>query len=361
MTDQRVSGPSAEKMKDMDMAPLLEVRDLRTSFMLSERNVRAVNGVSFSLRRGQTVGIVGESGSGKSVTALSLMRLVSGTTTTTSGSVIFEGQDLLKLSPREMRQLRGRRLAMIFQDPQTSLNPSMTIGKQIIEVLRQHRQLSRSEAQARALEMLESVGLSGGARRLRNYPHQLSGGMRQRVMIAIALACNPSLLIADEPTTALDVTIQAQVLALISDSISQSETSLLLITHDMGVVARMCDTVCVMYAGNIVEQGPVDTIFSAPRHPYTVGLLASVGRTDTDRKKRLTGIPGLPPDVAANISGCPFAPRCANALPQCLSARPHLTAADSVPEHDVACWNPVADATNWNPLGDTADKNPAGR
>ena len=330
--------------------PLLEVRDLRVQFESGGRTVRAVNGVSFSVRRGETLGIVGESGSGKSVTALSIMDLVDGGSSTTRGEIEFEGRDLVKLSEREMRRLRGSRLAMIFQDPMTSLNPSMTIGRQIAEGLRRHEGLTRVQARARALEMLRLVGIPGAERRLGDYPHQLSGGMRQRIMIAIALACRPSLLIADEPTTALDVTIQAQVLDLVAGLVSGRDTALLIITHDMGVVARMCDRVCVMYAGNVVEEGPVDVIFGAPRHPYTVGLLRSVPRMPPERGVRMQGIPGQPPDVAKDTGpGCPFAPRCANAQPTCADARPALTPGEGAPEHRVACWNPVEDPATWNP------------
>ena len=293
------------------MAPLLEVRNLETQFKTQDGVVKAVNNVSFHVSRGETLGIVGESGSGKSVTSLSVMRLVPNPPgKITGGQILFDGDNLLDLSEEEMRHIRGNRIAMIFQDPMTSLNPVLTIGRQLTESLELHLKLSGAEARNRATELLGMVGIPAAGKRLDDYPHQFSGGMRQRVMIAMALSCNPELLIADEPTTALDVTIQAQILELINRLKRELNTAVIMITHDLGVVAGMADRVMVMYAGRVVEEGPTAQIFENPRMPYTIGLLRSIPRLDESEARRLTPIRGLPPDLIALPQLCPFSPRC---------------------------------------------------
>ena len=293
------------------MAPLLDVRNLETQFKTQDGIVKAVNNVSFYVNRGETLGIVGESGSGKSVTSLSIMRLIPNPPGRISGGeVIFDGQDLLKISEDEMRELRGNRIAMIFQDPMTSLNPVLTVGQQITESLVLHLKLSTKEAYDRAIELLNHVGIPSAAKRINEYPHQFSGGMRQRVMIAMALACNPELLIADEPTTALDVTIQAQILELIKRLQTELGMAVIIITHDLGVVAGMSDRVMVMYAGRVVEEGSTKDIFHNPRMPYTIGLLKSIPRLDNTSGQRLEPIRGLPPDLIALPKVCAFYPRC---------------------------------------------------
>ncbi|GAB4178159.1 MAG: ABC transporter ATP-binding protein [Thalassobaculales bacterium] len=315
--------------------PLLSVRGLRTSFRTDDGTVTVVDGVSFDLARGETLCVVGESGCGKSVTALSIMGLVATPPGRVEGEGIwFEGQDLLRLPQHELADLRGDAMAMIFQEPMTSLNPVFTIGDQIAEGVRRHRGGSEAEANARALEMLRRVRIPAPEQRLGEYPHQLSGGMRQRVMIAMALANDPRLLIADEPTTALDVTIQAQILALIRTLQAESGTAVLLITHDLGVVAEVADTVIVMYAGRVVEKAPVADLFADPQHPYTLGLLASVPRLDR-REERLAAIPGAVPTPAAMPAGCRFAPRCPFAEEACRRDSPAL--AEVAPGHLVAC------------------------
>jgi oligopeptide/dipeptide ABC transporter ATP-binding protein len=298
---------------------ILEVRDLSTRFFTRAGVVRAVEHVSFSVARGSTLALVGESGSGKSVTSLSLMRLVPPPGEIVSGEILFDGRDLLKLSAAEMRALRGRRIAMIFQDPMTSLNPVYTVGDQIAEVLRAHEGLARKQAWARAVELMDRVLIPDAARRADDYPHQLSGGMRQRVMIAMALACSPRLLIADEPTTALDVTIQAEILELLRRLKSDFDLSMLLITHDLGVVAETATSVAVMYAGRIVEQAPVADLFSSPRHPYTEGLLRSVPTLfdGADRRRRLETIEGSVPDLIDPPRACAFASRCSYEIGEC--------------------------------------------
>jgi peptide/nickel transport system ATP-binding protein/oligopeptide transport system ATP-binding protein len=299
---------------------LLEVRDLRTQFPTRSGLVKAVDGVSFNLARGDLLGLVGESGCGKSMTALSIMRLVAPPGKIVSGEVIFDGKDLLKLSDAEMRQMRGDDIAMIFQDPMTSLNPVFTVGEQIAEALRLHRKLSRSDAREATIDAMREVAIPDPARRVNDYPHQLSGGMRQRVMIAMALACNPKLLIADEPTTALDVTIQAQILELLNELRRQRELAVLLITHDLGVVAEVADRVAVMYTGRIVEESDVEELFERPKHPYTEGLLRSVPKltsTDVAKKERLETIEGTVPSPTDLPPGCHFAPRCAHRMPRC--------------------------------------------
>ncbi|MEF3275228.1 MAG: ABC transporter ATP-binding protein [Chloroflexus sp.] len=318
------------------MAPLLEVRDLRTYFHTQDGIVKAVDGVSFYVNRGETLGIVGESGCGKSVTSLSIMRLIPNPPgKIVSGQILFDGDDLLQASEEEMRHIRGNRIAMIFQDPMTSLNPVLTIGRQITEALELHLKLTKKEARDRAIELLDMVGIPSASKRLDNYPHQFSGGMRQRVMIAMALSCNPELLIADEPTTALDVTIQAQILELINRLREELGTAVILITHDLGVVAGMTDRVTVMYAGKVVEEGPTHEIFANPRMPYTIGLLRSIPRLDEERGRRLTPIRGLPPNLIDLPPICPFSPRCDYAREECLSSIPALRSVGA--DHRVAC------------------------
>jgi oligopeptide transport system ATP-binding protein len=315
---------------------LLRVRDLRTYFDEDGRVVRAVDGVSFEIRRGETLGIVGESGSGKSVTSLSIMRLVpSPPGRIAGGEIVFDGQPLLDASAAEMRSVRGRRIAMIFQDPMTSLNPFMRIGQQLAEVTRLHLGYSRRQARDHAVRMLELVGIPDAARRVDEYPHQFSGGMRQRVMIAMALSCEPALLIADEPTTALDVTIQAQILELIGRLRRDSGTSVILITHDLGVVAGMADRVVVMYAGHIFESAATDALFGRPANPYTKGLLLSVPNPAAPTGQALYQIPGLPPDVAHLPPGCPFAPRCERAQAICRAEFPPFI--EVAPRHSSLC------------------------
>jgi oligopeptide transport system ATP-binding protein len=317
--------------------PLLEVRDLKTYFFTRDGVVRAVNGISYTLGQGEAMGLVGESGCGKTVSALSLMRLIpSPPGRIVAGEVLFDGRNLLAVSDREMRTIRGNEIAMIFQDPMTSLNPVLPIAHQIVEALETHKGMGREAARRRALELLELVGIPSARTRLDDYPHQFSGGMRQRVMIAIAISCQPKLLIADEPTTALDVTIQAQILDLIRRLRRELGMAVILITHDLGVVAGLCDQVNVMYAGHIVESAGVDTVFGDPRHPYTLGLLRSVPRIDEPRKEQLVPIEGLPPTMVGDQTGCPFAPRCPFRIPQSECENPAL--AEVAPGHRIACW-----------------------
>jgi len=302
------------------MSHLLEVKNLRTQFPTRAGLVRAVDDVSFYLDRGELLGLVGESGCGKSMTALSIMRLIAPPGRIVDGQVLFDGKDLLKLSDAKMREMRGDDIAMIFQDPMTSLNPVFTVGEQIGEALRLHRKMSRKEARLATIEAMREVAIPDPARRLDDYPHQLSGGMRQRIMIAMALACNPKLLIADEPTTALDVTIQAQILELLNELRKQRELAVLLITHDLGVVAEVADRVAVMYTGRIVEESPVDELFARPKHPYTEGLLRSVPKLtgeDVIKKERLETIEGVVPSPTDLPPGCHFAPRCPHRMPRC--------------------------------------------
>ena len=304
----------------MSTAHLLEVKDLQTQFPTRSGLVRAVDGVSFYLDRGELLGLVGESGCGKSITALSVMRLIAPPGKIVNGEILFDGKDLLKLSDAEMRQMRGDDIAMIFQDPMTSLNPVFTVGEQIAEALRLHRKLSRRDARRATIEAMREVAIPDPARRVDDYPHQLSGGMRQRVMIAMALACNPKLLIADEPTTALDVTIQAQILELLNELRKQRDLAVLLITHDLGVVAEVADRVAVMYTGRIVEESPVDELFARPKHPYTEGLLRSVPKLTSEhvlKKERLDTIEGTVPRPTDLPAGCHFAPRCPHRMPRC--------------------------------------------
>jgi oligopeptide/dipeptide ABC transporter ATP-binding protein len=307
------------------LAPLLDVRDLHTEFRTGAGTVRAVDGISYAVEQGETVAIVGESGSGKSVGALSILRLIADPPgRITGGEVRFLGRDLMQLSDAEMREVRGGDIGMVFQEPMTSLNPVLTIGRQITETLEQHRRLDRAAAHRRAIELLGLVGIADPARRLKQYPHQLSGGMRQRVMIAIAVACDPKLIIADEPTTALDVTIQAQILELMSGLTRRLNVALIIITHNLGVVARYAKRVNVMYAGRIVESGPAAAIYHDPRHPYTMALLRSVPRLDRPRRARLDPVDGQPPDLTRLPPGCAFRPRCRFAIDACGETRPEL-------------------------------------
>jgi oligopeptide transport system ATP-binding protein len=317
---------------------LLEVKQLQTHFYTRSGIAKAVEGVSFSLNEGETLGLVGESGCGKSVTSLSIMRLIDHPGKIVGGEVLFKGEDILDMDQDALHRLRGGQIAMIFQDPMTSLNPVLPIGFQIAEAVRAHLKLDDTAAMNRAGEMLERVRIPEARRRLKDYPHQFSGGMRQRVMIAIALSCNPQMLIADEPTTALDVTIQAQVLDLMKGLATEFRTATLLITHDLGVVAGTCDRVCVMYAGRIVETAPTATIFKMPAHPYTQALLAAVPRPDQQRGERLAAIGGQPPNLVNLPPGCPFAPRCRKAQPRCRQELPPL---DNVgPNQKAACFYP---------------------
>ena len=320
------------------MPPLLEIRDLHTEFRTGAGIVRAVDGVSYTVDPGETVAVVGESGSGKSVTAMSVLRLIPNPPgRITGGEVWFDGRDLLKLSEEEMRHVRGGDIGMIFQEPMTSLNPVLTIERQITETIEEHRGASPETARARALELLRLVGIADPARRLRQYPHQLSGGMRQRVMIAIALACEPKLIIADEPTTALDVTIQAQILELMQSLTKRLGVALIIITHNLGVVARYAQRVNVMYAGRIVESGRAAALYHNPRHPYTIALLRSVPRLDQPRRARLDPIEGSPPDLTQLDPGCSFRPRCRFAIPRCAEAPPPLIPAGE-PGQMSACY-----------------------
>ena len=318
------------------MAPLLSVRNLRTWFDEEDLTAKAVDGVSFDLNRGETLGIVGESGSGKSVTNLSIMRLVpSPPGRIVSGEIVFDGRDLLSLRAEEMRRIRGRRIAMIFQDPMTSLNPFMRVSQQLMEVTQLHLGHSSAEAYEHAVRMLDTVGIPDARRRVDGYPHEFSGGMRQRVMIAMALSCKPELLIADEPTTALDVTIQAQILELIKTLKQETGTSVIMITHDLGVVAGMTDRILVMYAGQVLESAPTAELFDRPSNPYTAGLLRSVPDPTCDSHAPLYQIPGLPPDVARLPPGCPFAPRCARAEAICREQFPPFV--QLTPQHHSLC------------------------
>jgi oligopeptide/dipeptide ABC transporter ATP-binding protein len=319
------------------MEVLLDVRGLRTQFHTRAGVVRAVDGVSWTVHKGETVALVGESGCGKSVSALSVMRLVSAPAgRIVAGEIVFKGRNLLSLSEEEMRKVRGREIGMIFQEPMTSLNPVLSVGRQLTEPLEIHLGMTRSQAQARAVELLSLVGIPDGARRLRQFPHQFSGGMRQRIMIAMALACDPALILADEPTTALDVTIQAQILELMKSVSRRLGVAILMITHNLGVVARYADRVNVMYAGKIVERATARELYGNPRHPYTLGLLRSVPRLDEPRRSRLQPIPGQPPDLSHLPDGCSFAPRCFYVVDRCREQVPPL---DEVsPNHRSACW-----------------------
>ncbi len=328
----------------MPRESLLAVDDLRVEFWTSRGTIYAVNGISFDIAPGETLGIVGESGCGKSVTALALLGILPRAGRAVAGTATFDGRDLLKLSAGQLRKIRGRDIAMIFQDPMTSLNPVLTVGRQIREALETHFDMDKKEANERVVELLDQVGIPSPKIRLKDYPHQFSGGMRQRAMIAMALACEPKLLIADEPTTALDVTIQAQILDLLRKLVAERDAALILITHDLGVVAGMCERVNVMYAGMFMETGRAADLFARPRHPYTLGLLESIPRLDAARKGRLRPIPGTPRDMLRPPQACPFQPRCRFEVDLSSQEVPPLRELE--PGHMVACFNPVP-AEEW--------------
>jgi len=316
------------------MEKLIELKDVRTSFFTHLGEVQAVRGVSFGLNKGEALGIVGESGSGKSITSMSIMRLLQNPGKVKSGEIFFKGENLLEKNKAEMMAIRGNEIAMIFQDPMTSLNPVYTVGNQIIEAIRKHQNVTKKEAREKAIKMLELVGIPDPSKRIDAYPHEFSGGMRQRVMIAIALSCEPDLLIADEPTTALDVTIQAQILDLMKELKKKTGTSIILITHDLGVVADVCSRVLVMYGGLIMEEGKVEDIFYNPQHPYTIGLLKSIPKIEN--KERLIPIEGTPPDLLHPPKGCPFAARCEHAMNICMEERPDFFECGE--GHRSLCW-----------------------
>ena len=323
--------------------PLLDVKGLKTQFFTQDGVVKAVNGVSFYVNEGETLGIVGESGCGKSVSVLSIMRLIPQPPgRIVDGEVLFNEQNLIDLSDNEIRQVRGNKIAMIFQDPMTSLNPVLTIGRQIGEALELHMDMNKNEARKRSAELLAMVGIPEADDRLDDYPHQFSGGMRQRAMIAMGLACNPMLLIADEPTTALDVTIQAQIVDLIKRLRDEIGMAVIWITHDLGVIAGLADRLMVMYAGFIVEEADIKEAYANPRHPYTIGLLGSLPRLDELREEKLASIEGLPPDLIALPEGCPFEARCVYAIEKCRTERPDLEPVG--PRHRIACWVDVTQA-----------------
>ncbi|QZY54072.1 ABC transporter ATP-binding protein [Crassaminicella profunda] len=315
---------------------ILEVKNLYTSFFTHVGEVKAIRGVSFHLDKGEAIGLVGESGSGKSVTSMSIMRLLQYPGRIIDGEIIFKDKSIRKLSEREMQSIRGNEIAMIFQDPMTSLNPVYTVGNQIIEAIQKHQKLSKKEAREKAIDMLKIVGIPSPEKRIDNYPHEFSGGMRQRAMIAMALSCEPSLLIADEPTTALDVTIQAQILELMKDLKEKINTSIILITHDLGVVADVCSRILVMYGGLIMEEGTTEQIFYNPKHPYTMGLLKSIPRLDLGEKQRLVPIEGTPPDLLKPPKGCPFADRCPYTMKICEEVKPPYFNAEE--NHPCMCW-----------------------
>jgi oligopeptide transport system ATP-binding protein len=319
------------------MAPLLQVKDLRTYFFTDDGVVKAVDGVTYDVEQGETLGLVGESGCGKSVSAYSILRLIPNPPgRIVGGEVLFEGEDLLKLDEDQIRHVRGNNIGLVFQEPMTSLNPVLTIGRQLTEALELHLKMDGSSAERRAIELLEMVGIPEASQRVHDYPHQFSGGMRQRVMIAMALSCNPKLLIADEPTTALDVTIQAQVLEILARLSRELGTAVIIITHNLGVVARYADRVNVMYAGRIVESASAKELYANPRHPYTVGLLKSVPRLDQERRQKLEVIEGVPPDLINTPRGCPFYPRCSFRVDRCKDEMPPLMSVGE--SHIAACW-----------------------
>ncbi len=319
------------------MGTLLEVKDMRTYFYTQEGVVKAVDGVSYDVQEGETLGLVGESGCGKSVSALSLMRLIPDPPgRIVDGEILFEGKDIIKMTDEEMRNVRGNRMAMIFQEPMTSLNPVLTIGRQLSEAVELHMHMDKQAARKRSVELLQMVGIPDADRRVDDYPHQFSGGMRQRVMIAMGMSCNPRLLLADEPTTALDVTIQAQVLEVIQRLSKEMGTAVIIITHNLGVVARYADRVNVMYAGRIIERASAKDLYAMPSHPYTLGLLHSVPRLDQTLREKLDPIEGLPPDLVNLPPGCPFVPRCKFAQPKCIEAYPPLV--EVAKDHFAACW-----------------------
>ena len=331
------------------MDEILKVEGLKTSFMTSSGEVQAVRGVSFDVRKGEILGIVGESGSGKSVTSMTILRLLADTARIKEGAIRFEGKDLTKVSEQEMRAIRGQKIAMIFQDPMSSLNPLVPVGKQVAEIMKiHHPEMKPEQLKQRTLELFEQVRIPEAAKRLRSYPHEFSGGMRQRVMIAMALANRPDLLIADEPTTALDVTIQDQILKQLRSLQREYGTSIIFITHDLGVVAELCDRVVVMYGGLIMEEAPIEEIFANPLHPYTMGLLASIPGVHKDKSERLQSIAGSPPDMTSPPAGCPFAPRCPYARNICAAECPPYVQAGG---HRAMCWLLQPDApAEQNPL-----------
>ena len=320
------------------MSTLLEIRNLEVQFLTPDGIVQAVNGISYQVNPGETVGIVGESGSGKSISVLSILKLIpSPPGKITNGEILFAGKNLRQVDINTLRQIRGNQIAMIFQDPMTSLNPVLTIGQQLTEAIATHLKFTPEQAKNRAVELLTQVGIPSPEKRLKNYPHEFSGGMRQRVMIAMGLACNPQLLIADEPTTALDVTVQAQVVELIKKLRTEHQMSVIWITHDLALLAGLADRILVMYAGRIVEEATTNQLYKNPRHPYTIGLLKSLPRLDQDYQEPLQAIEGTPPDLIDYPHGCPFAPRCPFVLEKCWQENPSL---DSIePNHKVACWN----------------------
>ncbi|MEP1208594.1 MAG: ABC transporter ATP-binding protein [Rhizobiaceae bacterium] len=334
---KRTNSITAEKSPNAAPGNVLEVEGLQTIFQTQDGNVHAVNDVSFSLEAGELLGIVGESGSGKSVTMMSLLKLLPmPPAEIVGGSVMFDGKDLLKLDLDQLRDVRGGDIGFIFQDPMTSLNPVFTVGFQIMEPLRVHMNLNKQQAKERAVELLELVGIPSAADRLRDFPHQFSGGMRQRVMIAIALACDPKVLIADEPTTALDVTVQAQIIEIVKDLRQKLGMAIVWITHDLGVVAGIADRVAVMYGGQIVEYASVDELYSDPRHPYTRALLQTLPRQEGEREARLVSIPGQAPNLKGALTSCPFAPRCSESIDKCLQANPPLFKIND--RQKSACW-----------------------
>lgn len=332
------------------MEPILTIENLKTSFMTSNGEVQAVRGVSFSVGRGEIVGLVGESGSGKSVTSMSILQLLADTAKIKEGKILFEGEDLTKCTKAQMRKIRGGRISMIFQDPMSSLNPLIPVGKQVGEMIRiHHPEKNKEEIRREVLDLFSRVRIPEPEKRYGSFPHEFSGGMRQRVMIAMALANRPELLIADEPTTALDVTIQDQILKQLRELEKQFGTSIIFITHDLGVVAELCDRVVVLYGGLVMEEAPIDDIFENPRHPYTLGLLASIPSVDQDKSRRLQPIPGSPPDMTKPPEGCPFAPRCQYARRICAQELPEMTEVGT--GHYSRCWllDPEAPAQN-NPF-----------
>lgn len=329
-------------MADKNSENLLEVNNLEVSFFTYAGEVKAVRGISYELKPGEVMGIVGESGSGKSVSSYALMGIIPEPGKVIGGNILFDGKDVTKLSEKELLKMRGKDIGMIFQDPMTSLNPVYTVGNQIEESLKKHTKLNKEERKARMIELFQLVGINQPEKRINQYPHEFSGGMRQRVMIAMALACNPKLLIADEPTTALDVTIQAQIVELLKELKSKINMSIIFITHDLGVIADICDKVAVMYAGNIIETGSIDEIFYEPKHPYTWGLLKSMPKLNAEEHERLVPIEGNPVDLINPPKGCAFAPRCNQCMKKCLDKVPP---AYNVGEgHDALCWLPVKEA-----------------
>ncbi len=335
------------------MSALLEVQDLRVSFRTEDGVVQAVDGVTFAVDRGEVLAIVGESGSGKSVTAMTLMGLTRGPNASFEGRALFEGRDVVGASEEELRRIRGAEIAMIFQDPMSSLDPVYRIGTQIIEQIRVHEpDVTKAQALDRTVELMERVGIPRARERARSYPHEFSGGMRQRVMIAMALSCSPKLLIADEPTTALDVTIQAQILDELRQLRKETGAGIILVTHDLGVVADIADRIVVMYAGRVVEEGTLDEIFYDPQHPYTWGLLGSITRVDRDRSQRLPAIPGLPPSLLSPPQGCHFRPRCPHAFERCTEVPELKSRLPDAPEHRDRCWLEVSQKRTLRQVGD---------